>query len=176
MSADTLRRWLLGLAALTSLGLIVELAAERHWTQPSQWIAWTAIAATLLAAALLYWRASPVGVRTARLLAMAVILSAMVGIWQHVASNYDAGPLDAKYELSWDTLSEPTRWWLALSKTVGPSPPLAPGILALAGQFILLASTQRRAPTSRGRPVESPADRSRIVLAGRRSPTVDDAE
>jgi len=149
MSADTLRRWLLGLAVLTSLGLIIELAAERHWTQPSQWIAWASIAATLLAAALLYWRASPVGVRTARLLAMAVILSAVVGIWQHVASNYDAGPLDANYELSWDTLSEPTRWWLALSKTVGPSPPLAPGALALAGQFILLASTQRRACIAR---------------------------
>ena len=176
MPAETLRRWLLGLAVLTSLGLIVELAAERHWTQPSQWIAWAAIAATLLAAALRYWRSSAVAVRSARLLAMAVILSAMVGIWQHVASNYDAGPLDADYELSWDTLSEPARWWLAVSKTVGPSPPLAPGALALAGQFILLASTQRPAPASRARSVESPADRSRTVLAGRRGPTVDGSE
>jgi hypothetical protein len=50
MSADTLRRWLLGLAVFTSLGLIVELAAERHWTQPSQWIAWAAIAASACAA------------------------------------------------------------------------------------------------------------------------------
>jgi hypothetical protein len=71
---------------------------------------------------------------------MAVILSAVLGIWTNVYANYDAAPLDQRYSESWDSLSEATRWWLALSKTVGPSPPLAPGALAQAGLSLLLAT------------------------------------
>ena len=35
-----LRKGLLAIAGLTTLGIAVELALERHWTQPVQLIAW----------------------------------------------------------------------------------------------------------------------------------------
>src|SRR5919108_713074 len=65
---------------------------------------------------------SRAGVRLARILAVAVVLSAAMGIWQHVYANYDAGPLDFHYTDTWDSLPEATLWWLALTKSVGPSP------------------------------------------------------
>jgi hypothetical protein len=140
LAATSLRRGLLGLAAVTVVALAVELAVERHWTQPPQLIAWIALAVTALAIGLVSVRPSPRRLRIARVLAVAVMLSAALGIWQHVAANYETGPLDFRYTDTWDTLSEATRWWLALSKTVGPSPLLAPGALAQAGFCVLLAT------------------------------------
>ncbi len=48
-ASTVLRRGLLWLAALTSAGIGVELAADRHWTQPVQLIAWAALGAVALA-------------------------------------------------------------------------------------------------------------------------------
>ena len=62
--------------------------------------------------------------------AVAAVLSAALGIWKHVYANYDAGPLDQRYDDTWESLPEARRWWLALTKSVGPSPPLAPAALA----------------------------------------------
>ena len=76
----------------------------------------------------------------ARILAVVVMLSAAMGIWQHVYASYDAGRLDYRYADRWESLGEATRWWLALTKTVGPSPPLAPRALC-----ILLAALRHRA-------------------------------
>ena len=84
-------------------------------------------------------------VRLARILAGVVMLSAVLGIWAHVESNYDAGPLDFRYTDSWDGLTDASRWWLALTKTVGPSPPLAPGALAQASLCVLLATLRHPA-------------------------------
>jgi hypothetical protein len=73
------------------------------------------------------------------------MLASLWGIFEHVEANYDAAPLDFNYANTWDTLPETTRWWLALSKSVGPSPPLAPGALAQAGLCVLLASLRHPA-------------------------------
>jgi hypothetical protein len=153
-----LRRGLLGLALVTTLALGLELAAERHWTRPSQLVAWAALAALLAAVGLAAGKpddgkpdasaATPARVQLARLLAVLVVVSAVWGIWEHVASNYEAGELDQEYMLRWEGLPEASRWWLALSKTVGPSPPLAPGALAQAGACVLLA-TIRTLPRQR---------------------------
>lgn len=140
--AAQLRRGLLWLGALTTVGTLVELTLERHWTQPSQLIAWAALAANAAAVVLLARAVSPGRVRLAQILAAVAMVSAVVGVWEHVAANYEAGELDRRYASSWEQLSEPTRWWLALTKSVGPSPPLAPGVLAQAGLCVLLA-TQR---------------------------------
>jgi hypothetical protein len=143
---------LLGLTGLATLGLAVELAAERHWTQPIQFVAWGALVALAAATALLAGQTTPGRLRLARVLATAVLVSAVLGIWSHVVANYEAGPLDFQFAESWDGLTEPTRWWLALSKTVGPSPPFAPGALALAALGLLLATVQH--------PVLGPAEPS----------------
>lgn len=139
-AAPVLRRGLLGLAALTVAGLCVELAVEHHWTQPMQLVAWAALAVTLLAVVLVLGTPSPGRVRLARILAIIVMLSALLGSREHIESNYESGELGQVYGDRWDTLPQSTRWWLAVSKTVGPSPPVAPGALAQAGLCVLLAT------------------------------------
>jgi hypothetical protein len=141
-----LRRGLRWLAALTLLGIVVELAIERHWTQAAQWIAWAAVAVALAALVLVQLDGSRRGMHLAQILSVLVILSSVIGVWQHVAANFDAGSLDYRYADTWDALPELTRWWLALTKTVGPAPLLAPGALAQAAVCILLSTAGR--PTS----------------------------
>jgi hypothetical protein len=68
------------------------------------------------------------------------MVSAVLGIWEHVEGNHDSGPLDRNYSDTWDDLPASTQWWLAVSKTVGPSPPLAPAALAQVGFCVLLAT------------------------------------
>jgi hypothetical protein len=147
--ARLLRRGLLGLAVLTTAGIAVELAVERHWTQPIQLVAWAAVALAAVATALLFGSPSGGRVRLARILAAVVLVSAVLGIWEHVEANYDVAPLDYRYADSWDSMIEPARWWLAISKTVGPSPPLAPGALVQAALCIVLA-TLRHPALARG--------------------------
>jgi hypothetical protein len=147
-AASLLRRGLLALAALTAVALGIELAAERHWTRPSQLIAWAALVLLLIAVGLLLGEVTSGRVQAARHLAMLVIVSAVVGIWAHIESNYDAGELDQVYSTRWEALPEASRWWLAITKTVGPSPPLAPGALAQAGACVLLATLRHPARRS----------------------------
>ncbi|MDQ6604322.1 MAG: hypothetical protein M3Z19_16480 [Chloroflexota bacterium] len=151
-----LRRGLLGLATLTILGIAVELYTERHWTQPMQLIAWAALALTALAIALLIGQPSAGRVRAAQIVAAVVVISAAVGVWQHIQANYDAGPLDRRYGQTWEGMSAMSRWWLAARKGVGPSPPLAPGALAQAGLCVLLA-TMRHPALRAGRTAPVPA-------------------
>jgi hypothetical protein len=42
-------------------------------------------------------------------------------------------------------MSEGARWWAALSKTVGPAPPIAPGVLAQASLALLLSTIRHPA-------------------------------
>jgi len=140
-----LRRGLLGLACLTILGIGIELYTERHWTQPVQLIAWAALALTAAAIILLLGRPSARRVHAAQVVAAIVVVSAAVGVWQHIQANYDAGPLDRRYGQTWEGMTAVSRWWLAARKGVGPSPPLAPGALAQAGLCVLLATVRHPA-------------------------------
>lgn len=149
MDADSasplLRRGLLWLAALTTLGIAAELATARHWTQPIQFIAWGAVALVALAVALVARQPSAARVRGARVLALIVMASAGVGVWQHISANYEAGPLDYRYAQTWEGMTDLSRWWLAATESVGPSPPLAAGALAVTGFCVLLATVQHPA-------------------------------
>lgn len=151
-----LRRGLLGLAILTMLGIAVELYTEHHWTKRPQLIAWAALALTALAIALLLGQPSARRVRVAQIIAAIVVVSAAVGVWQHIAANYDAAPLDRRYAQTWEGMSALSRWWLAARKGVGPSPPLAPGALAQAGLCVLLATV--RHPAFRAEPADDLTD------------------
>ena len=84
-----LRRGLLGLAALTTAGITLELITERHWTQRTQLIAWAALALLALAIALLLGQPSVTRVRTAQIFALIVVVSALIGVWQHIAANHE---------------------------------------------------------------------------------------
>ncbi len=136
-----LRRGVLALAALGLIGAAVELAIERHWGSPGQMLGWVALAAGLAATVQVAARGSR-RVRTARALAIAVLMLSTVGVIQHVQENLKAGPLDADYSVRWETMSRPARLWAAASKAVGPAPTLAPGALAEAGLAVLLATVR----------------------------------
>lgn len=140
-----LRRGLLALATLTTGAIALELITERHWTKPIMLVAWAAVALLAVAVALLLRAPAAWRVRVAQALAAVVIVSAVLGVWQHIAANHEAAPLDYRYAETWETLSAPTQWWLAARKAVGPSPPLASGVLAQAALLILLATLRHPA-------------------------------
>ena len=140
--ASVLRRSLVGLVLVALVGLAAELLVERHWGTPIRLVPWFCLAALGYAALLLLKRPTAATVRRARLLAGVVVIAAAVGIALHVNENYIAGPLDQRYELLWQGMSEPERWWSAFSKAVGPAPTFAPASLALVA-LVLLVATQR---------------------------------
>ncbi len=87
------------------------------------------------------------GVPLVRVLAVVVLGASMYGVLDHVLVNYESGVLDQRYSESWDTLPVGEQWWLAVTKTVGPAPTLAPGVLGQSGLLLVLASvgwTRRR--------------------------------
>jgi hypothetical protein len=109
-----------------------------------QLLPWAALAVLAVAVALLAMPDRPVLTTVVRVLAAAVVVVSLFGIVQHVLVNYDAGAADARFGTSWASLSATTRWWYAISTTVGQSPPLAPGMLAQAALLLLLATVGRR--------------------------------
>ena len=140
VSVDFLRRCFLALAVAATAGTGVELALSRHWTSAIQLIPWYAVGGLAAGAALLVARPRPVSVRAVRVLAVVVVFTAVFGIYEHVLANHHAGPLDFRYESKWETMSAGSRWWAAISESVGPSPTLAPAVMAQAAVCLLLAT------------------------------------
>lgn len=136
---DLLRRGLVALAGIATAGTAVELAMLRHWEGVAQKIPWVALA-VLAVAVVLVARPTAGRVRAARVLAVVVALTGVIGFGQHVLANYDAAPLDFRYTDTWDKLPGYEQWWLAFSETVGPAPPMAPGVLAQAALALGLAT------------------------------------
>jgi hypothetical protein len=144
-AASVVRR---GLVALTVIGILAaafELATERHWNGIEQLIPWIALAVLGVAVGLLF---VPVGwsVPAARALAVLVLGASAYGVLDHVLVNYGSGALDRRYADSWDTLPVLEQWWLAATKTVGPAPTLAPGVLGQSALLLVLASIGWRRP------------------------------
>ena len=150
-SAAVLRRGLLGLSMLGVLGTMVELAALRHWDGAVQLVPWIVLAvlgAVVVAVAL---RPSGPVVLVARVIAGAGLVTTLFGVWEHIESNLNSGPLDRVWGERWDALSTVSQWWHAINGDVGPSPLLAPGSIALVCLSLLLATIgldqRRSAPT-----------------------------
>jgi hypothetical protein len=137
------------LAAVILAGTATELAIDRHWQDVEQLIPWGCLVVAGAALALLSARPSPRRVWLSRGLATLVLVFAAVGVWRHVAANYDTAPLDQEFEARWGQMPELQRWWAASSGAVGPAPPLAPGVLGQAAVCILLASVGAASPDCR---------------------------
>lgn len=169
-SAAPLRGALVALAGLGVVGTGIELAMDRHWRGFEQLIPWVAVAAGAIALVLLLAKPGVPAVWTVRLLALAILVIAVVGVWRHTVANYHAGPLDFRYEKTWATMSSLRRWWTAFSKTVGPAPTLAPGVLVQVGLALLFATWRhpalRRADDAQVAAAEAP--RAEGVTAGSR--------
>lgn len=140
-----LRQALIALGVLGVLGTAVELVLERHWQSWVQGVPWVALCVLTVALALLIGRPTYRTVGVARVLAAIVILSAGWGVVEHVIGNYDAGPLDFRYSDRWAAMSASSRWWAAVTKSVGPAPPLAPLALAHSALAGLLATVRHPA-------------------------------
>ncbi|GAA5115344.1 hypothetical protein [Pseudonocardia adelaidensis] len=131
-----------GLVALTVIGILAtafELAAARHWNEWEQLIPWAALLALASAAAL---SALPGGRGTtaARVLALLVLGASAYGVLEHLLVNVGSGPHDQRYADAWQSFSLFERGWYAITKTVGPAPPLAPGVLGQTALLLLLAT------------------------------------
>ena len=134
------RRIFLGLAAATAIGTALELASLRHWDGAEQLIPWVALAVLAVAIAAQWLRPTPTVTLASRIIGAVCVVSALFGFWEHVQSNYETAPLDFRYATSWATMSTASRWWTAASGGVGPSPALAPMILALSGLCLVFAT------------------------------------
>ncbi|HJV08791.1 MAG TPA: hypothetical protein VJ653_03895 [Acidimicrobiales bacterium] len=140
VSVGLLRRCFLALAVVATAGTAVELALSRHWTSAIQLIPWYIVGGLAAGALLLMARPRPWAVRAVRVLAVVAVIGAAFGVYEHVLANYHAGPLDFRYESKWSTMSAGSRWWAAISESVGPSPTLAPAVLAQAAACLLFAT------------------------------------
>ena len=131
-----------GLIALTVIGILAaafELATERHWNSLEQLIPWAALG-LLAVATVLGTISRRRGVGAARVLAVLVLAASIYGVITHIVVNYEAGALDQRYADAWNGLPMPQRWWYAATKTVGPAPTLAPGVLGQTAALLLLAT------------------------------------
>jgi hypothetical protein len=95
------------------------------------------------------WRPDRVRILIARLLCLAVIGAALFGVYEHIEENRNAGALDFRYAETWSSRSAADQWWKAATKTVGPAPVLAAGILALAALMIAAATVGHPAARKR---------------------------
>ena len=149
--ADPLSLLRVSLTALTALGIAgtaFELATLHHWNGAIQLVPWAALA--VLAAALALHLAAPSyppQLHVVRVLALFVLAAALYGVVEHALANYRAGPLDQRFADTWTTLVPWLRWWYAITKTVGPAPTLAPGMLGHTAATLILATIGRRVAT-----------------------------
>lgn len=129
--------------ALLAFGIIagtaLDLAFARHWQSLEQGIAWVGLGLALLALGLARFRPTSRRVWASRALAALVLVVSVVGMWRHVVANYETAPLDFRFETRWANMSTVEQWWAASTGAVGPSPALAPAVLAQAAVCIMLA-------------------------------------
>jgi len=137
------------LSALTVLGIVgtaFELATLHHWNGAMQLVPWAAL---LVLAAALVLHAGPAGLAPqtglVRALALLVLAASLFGVMEHALVNYDARPLAQRFDETWDTLSPWLRYLYAITRTVGPAPTLAPGMLGQAASTLILATIGQRA-------------------------------
>lgn len=138
--AGRLRLALLGLGALSTAGAAAELAMERHWDTFIKLIPWFAVGAVAVSILAVWLVPNRRTIFLARVLAVAVAGATLFGIYEHVAENHKAGALDFRYANTWESMSSASQWWKAASKTVGPAPVLAPGVLLEAALCVVAAS------------------------------------
>jgi len=154
-TAGLLRRALLALAGIALAGTAAELVITRHWEDPTQVIPFAIIALAAVGLALIATARRARPVRVAQALCVVVLAASVFGVWEHVEGNEHAGALDQRTADTWETTPALQRWWLAASGGVGPSPPLAPGVLAQAA-LMLLAATLHHPAVERPEAAERP--------------------
>lgn len=161
--AGRLRRGLLLLAGLGLAGTALDLGAARHWQSAIQLVPWACLAVAATGIILVAVRPTGPRIRLARLLMIVVAACAVLGVYEHVAANYAAAPLDFRFATRWEGMSSLQRWWAAATQAVGPSPPVAPAALAWTALCGYLATLGL--PVSAGSAPSVPAGRGERAAA-----------
>ncbi len=140
--SETIRRGVIGLAALGVVGTTIELVFLRHWQGATQLLVWPAMVG--LGAALLVVVRDPSAraIRAVRAVTAIVAAVAVIGVAIHVNANLNAGPLDRHFATTWDSMSPLAQWWEAVTGGVGPAPVLAPGALAEVSLALFVATVR----------------------------------
>ncbi|MGH8974175.1 MAG: hypothetical protein ACRD0C_13375 [Acidimicrobiia bacterium] len=147
-----LRAGLLGLAVIGLAGTAAELAFLRHWDGLVQLIPWAAVAVLGTAVACLAVRPSAARVLAARALGAVAAAGGLFGVYEHIAENYHAGPLDAVYGPKWESMRTLSRLWAAATGGVGPAPTLAPAVLTQIALCLFVATLAHPALRRQPRP------------------------
>jgi hypothetical protein len=143
--AALFRYCFLAVSAMLVSGTMLDLGMERHWNGLLQMIPWFTLGVLGVGIAVFAVRPTVNGIRAARAVGLAAGLSAAYGVFTHVHENLNAGPLDFRYEARWATMSTLAQWWAAATKSVGPSPVLAPGAMLLAAVCLWCATLRHPA-------------------------------
>jgi hypothetical protein len=169
-----IRRYIRGLwwlTTATAIGGIAELAMLRHWDGWLQLLPWVMRAGLSATAVVVRRRPTARVMVMARRVAIAAVVLAAIGVVEHVWGNHRTAPLDATYGAVWDAMPVWSRWWTAATGDVGPSPALAPAIIALDGVLLWLATLhldeERAVPASEGPELPRRARRLRRGRSGR---------
>lgn len=147
--ARGVRAALVGLTGVVVLATAVELAVEGLGTDPVALVPWAALGVLVLgvAAVLVPTRG---GLAVSRVLAALVLAASVYGVLDHVVTRHESGDHGPASVSRWVDLPPSEEWWTTVTRTVGPSPTLAPGVVALAAALLLLAGVGRPVRT-RGR-------------------------
>lgn len=142
-AASLIRRLLLVLVAIGSLGLGAELVLLEHYEEWQQWLPLAGLALGLASLAALVARPGPLTVRAFQVVMGAFVVLGGVGIWLHYAGN-----MEFELEMAPDLRGTALIW----SALRGATPALAPGALAQIGLLGLIATV--RHPARRGTSAE----------------------
>lgn len=124
-----LRRVLLWIVGLGSIGLIIELLLLGHFEEWRQWLPLVVLGLGLGGCALLALRPRIALVQAFRWLMVATVVTGVVGIWLHFAGN-------RAFEIEMDAAQG--GWLLAWHSLRGATPALAPGAMVQLGLTGLL--------------------------------------
>lgn len=121
------------LVVISILSVALALAYERHWEEFWQLAPWATLVLSGLALAALVLRTSRATIRIARIVAVLVLVSALLGTWRHFDHNYSTAVLDQDYSNRWEEMSVVDRVWTVANGSAGHVPVPAAGALVPVG-------------------------------------------
>jgi hypothetical protein len=125
-----LRRGILGLVVVGSLGVMLELALGEHWQSPVQLLPFV-LGSLAAGAAVARLVGVPRSLWPSRVVFGVAVAGAAFGVWEHLEHNWAfAAEIDAAA----------TTGELLKEAVMGANPALAPGALVLLGLFGALAT------------------------------------
>ena len=132
-AAGTLRGAMALLVVISILSVAVALAYERHWEEFWQLMPWATLVLSGLALVALVLRTSRATIRIARIVAVLVLVTALLGIWRHFDHNYVTAVMDQDYADRWGEMPVVERVWTVANGSVGHVPVPAAGALVPVG-------------------------------------------